>query len=296
MDFKELSSFVAVVNYGNFSKAAEKLFVSQPTISQHIKLLEDELNTKLFKRSTKHLAVTNEGKILYDFSVKVLKLKNDFNNKWDKGIDKTIKIGASSIPSAYLLPELISKFKSKYPDVEFDIIQGDSLEVIDMLKESVIEVGLIGMDINDKKIISKPFYKDKMVIITPNNPHFKKLKDSKTDLKTLFTENYILREEGSGTKAAGDELLNSRGIDSNNLNIVARVKSQESLINLVKNGIGISIVSKKSITQSEKNGELLTFDISNYSNERNLNIIYIDQNNIKKVLKSFITFTKSYFK
>ena len=296
MDFKELSSFVAVVNYGNFSKAAEKLFVSQPTISQHIKLLEDELNTKLFKRSTKHLSVTNEGKILYDFSVKVLKLKNDFNNKWDKGIDKTIKIGASSIPSAYLLPELISKFKSKYPDVEFDIIQGDSLEVIDMLKESVIEVGLIGMDINDKKIISKPFYKDKMVIITPNNPHFKKLKDSKTDLKTLFTENYILREEGSGTKAAGDELLNSRGIDSNNLNIVARVKSQESLINLVKNGIGISIVSKKSITQSEKNGELLTFDISNYSNERNLNIIYIDQNNIKKVLKSFITFTKSYFK
>ena len=236
MDFKELSSFVAVVNYGNFSKAAEKLFVSQPTISQHIKLLEDELNTKLFKRSTKHLVVTNEGKILYDFSVKVLKLKNDFNNKWDKGIDKTIKIGASSIPSAYLLPELISKFKSKYPDVEFDIIQGDSLEVLDMLKESVIEVGLIGMDINDKKIISKPFYKDKMVIITPNNPHFKKLKDSKTDLKTLFTENYILREEGSGTKAAGDELLNSRGIDSNNLNIVARVKSQESLINLGKKG------------------------------------------------------------
>ena len=296
MDFKELSSFVAVVNYGNFSKAAEKLFVSQPTISQHIKLLEDELNTKLFKRSTKHLSVTNEGKILYDFSVKVLKLKNDFNNKWDKGIDKTIKIGASSIPSAYLLPELISKFKSKYPDVEFDIIQGDSLEVIDMLKESVIEVGLIGMDINDKKIISKPFYKDKMVIITPNNPHFKKLKDSKTDLKTLLTENYILREEGSGTKAAGDELLSSRGIDSNNLNIVARVKSQESLINLVKNGIGISIVSKISITQSEKDGELLTFDISNSANDRNLNIIYIDQKNIKKVLKNFISFTKSYFK
>lgn len=296
MDFKELSSFVAVCEYGNFSKAAEKLYISQPTISMHIKLLEDELNTKLFKRSTKNLIVTKEGLLLYNFSVKVLKLKNDFFKIWDKGYDNVIKIGASSIPSAYLLPELISDFKQINNDVEFDIVQGDSSEILDLLKDSIIEIGLIGMEVNDKKIVCKHFFKDKMVVVTPNNSHFKKLKLSADNFKEIFNENYILREEGSGTRLAGDRILNDIGIDPTDLKIVARVKSQEALINLVKNEIGISLVSKKSILKEEKEGRVLTFDLPSNSNIRNLNIIYYETSNRKKIIKQFINFIKNKYK
>jgi len=296
MDFKELSSFVAVCEYGNFSKAAEKLYISQPTISMHIKLLEDELNTKLFKRSTKSLVMTKAGSELYNFSVKVLKLKNDFFKIWDKGYDNVIKIGASSIPSAYLLPELISDFKKLNSDVEFDIIQGDSSDVLDLLKDSIIEIGLIGMEVNDKKIVCKHFYKDKMVVVTPNNNYFKKLKSSLDDIKNIFKENYILREEGSGTKLAGDKILNDIGVDPQELKIVARVKSQESLINLVESGIGISVVSKKSILNEEKDGKVLTFDLPNNINARNLNVIYYETSVKKKIIKEFISFIKNKYK
>lgn len=296
MDFKELSSFVAVCEYGNFSKAAEKLYISQPTISMHIKLLEDELNTKLFKRSTKSLVMTKAGSELYNFSVKVLKLKNDFFKIWDKGYDNVIKIGASSIPSAYLLPELISDFKKLNSDVEFDIIQGDSSDVLDLLKDSIIEIGLIGMEVNDKKIVCKHFYKDKMVVVTPNNNYFKKLKSSLDDIKNIFKENYILREEGSGTKLAGDKILNDIGVDPQELKIVARVKSQESLINLVESGIGISVVSKKSILNEEKDGKVLTFDLPNNINARNLNVIYYETSIKKKIIKEFISFIKNKYK
>ncbi len=296
MDFKELGSFVAVCEYGNFSKAAEKLYISQPTISMHIKLLEDELNTKLFKRSTKSLVMTKAGSELYNFSVKVLKLKNDFFKIWDKGYDNVIKIGASSIPSAYLLPELISDFKKINSDVEFDIIQGDSSDVLDLLKDSIIEIGLIGMEVNDKKIVCKHFYKDKMVVVTPNNNYFKKLKSSLYDIKNIFKENYILREEGSGTKLAGDKILNDIGVDPQELKIVARVKSQESLINLVESGIGISVVSKKSILNEEKEGKVLAFDLPNNINARNLNVIYYETSIKKKIIKEFINFIKNKYK
>ena len=296
MDFKELGSFVAVCEYGNFSKAAEKLYISQPTISMHIKLLEDELNTKLFKRSTKSLVMTKAGSELYNFSVKVLKLKNDFFKIWDKGYDNVIKIGASSIPSAYLLPELISDFKKINSDVEFDIIQGDSSDVLDLLKDSIIEIGLIGMEVNDKKIVCKHFYKDKMVVVTPNNNYFKKLKSSLDDIKNIFKENYILREEGSGTKLAGDKILNDIGVDPQELKIVARVKSQESLINLVESGIGISVVSKKSILNEEKEGKVLAFDLPNNINARNLNVIYYETSVKKKIIKEFINFIKNKYK
>lgn len=296
MDFKELGSFVAVCEYGNFSKAAEKLYISQPTISMHIKLLEDELNTKLFKRSTKSLVMTKAGSELYNFSVKVLKLKNDFFKIWDKGYDNVIKIGASSIPSAYLLPELISDFKKINSDVEFDIIQGDSSDVLDLLKDLIIEIGLIGMEVNDKKIVCKHFYKDKMVVVTPNNNYFKKLKSSLDDIKNIFKENYILREEGSGTRLAGDKILNDLGVDPQELKIVARVKSQESLINLVESGIGISVVSKKSILNEEKDGKVLTFDLPNNINARNLNVIYYETSVKKKIIKEFINFIKNKYK
>lgn len=296
MDFKELGSFVAVCEYGNFSKAAEKLYISQPTISMHIKLLEDELNTKLFKRSTKSLVMTKAGSELYNFSVKVLKLKNDFFKIWDKGYDNVIKIGASSIPSAYLLPELISDFKKINSDVEFDIIQGDSSDVLDLLKDFIIEIGLIGMEVNDKKIVCKHFYKDKMVVVTPNNNYFKKLKSSLDDIKNIFKENYILREEGSGTRLAGDKILNDLGVDPQELKIVARVKSQESLINLVESGIGISVVSKKSILNEEKDGKVLTFDLPNNINARNLNVIYYETSVKKKIIKEFINFIKNKYK
>lgn len=296
MDFKELRSFVAVCEYGNFSKAAEKLYISQPTISMHIKLLEDELNTKLFKRSTKSLVMTKEGSELYNFSVKVLKLKNDFFKKWDRGYDNVIKIGASSIPSAYLLPELIFDFKKTHHDVEFDIIQGDSSDVLDLLKDTIIEIGLIGMEVNDKKIVCKHFFKDKMVVVAPNNNYFKKLKSSNVDIKSIFNENYILREEGSGTRLAGDKILNDIGVDPQDLNIVARVKSQEALINLVENGIGISVVSKKSILKEEKEASLLVFDLPNNINARNLNVIYYETSIKKKVIKEFIVFIKNKYK
>lgn len=296
MEFRELKSLVTIYEYGSFTKAAEKLYISQPAISVHIKSLEEELKFKIFKRSTKGITFTSKGYELYEFALKVLAAEESFLKKVNIDDDSFLKIGASSIPSAYLLPEIIKNFKEKNSHASFNIIQGDSRDIINLLDEGIIEVGFIGMECDNKNIISKSFYKDEMVIITPNTKEFKNLKEDIKDIKKIFTMPFVMREEGSGTKDKVEKMLDSIKVDINKLNIMARVKNQDTIINMVKNEIAVSIVSRKSIEDEENSKSVLVFHLPKKNSERNLNIIYSNKKIKKKILKSFIEFVSDFNK
>lgn len=295
MEFRELKSLVTIYEYGSFTKAAEKLYISQPAISVHIKSLENELKFKIFKRSTKGINLTAKGYELYEFAVRVLAVEESFLKKVNIDDDNFLKIGASSIPSAYLLPEIIKNFKEKNETVRFNITQGDSRDIINLLNEDIIDVGFIGMECDNKNIVSKSFYKDEMVIITPNIKEFRDLKDDMRDIKKIFEMPFVMREEGSGTKDKVEKMLDSIKIDIEKLNIMARVKNQETIINMVKNEIAVSIVSRKSVEIDENNKSILVFHLPKKTSERNLNIIYSNKKNKKKVLKNFIDFVDDYY-
>ena len=111
MEFKQLQSFVAVVHYDSFTKAAEKLYLSQPTISTHIRLLEEELHTQLIIRSTKSIEVTPKGRELYECACNILKQRDNLITNWEEEDRKIIYVGTSTIPSAYILPEVLPKFR-----------------------------------------------------------------------------------------------------------------------------------------------------------------------------------------
>ena len=106
MDFKQLRSFVAVVDCGSFTKAAARLYTPQPTVSAHIRQLEDELHERLFLRTTKSLAITPRGRELYEYAAHVLSLQDRLLSSWSED-QHLIRLGSSTIPSAYILPELL---------------------------------------------------------------------------------------------------------------------------------------------------------------------------------------------
>lgn len=112
MEFKQLQSFVAVVDYGSFTKASEKLFISQPTISTHIRMLEDEFQSCLLVRTTKSIELTPRGQEFYECAVSILSLKNHLIESWTNESRNVIHMGTSTIPSTYLLPELLPAYKS----------------------------------------------------------------------------------------------------------------------------------------------------------------------------------------
>ena len=172
MDLKHLQSYVAVVKYGSFTKAAENLFISQPTISAHINALEEELGKPLMIRTTKNMEITEKGKEVYEYATNVLDLCDRMVETCNEQERQTIHLGTSNIPSCYILPELLPEYAQMHPDTYFDIHQSDSQGVIDGLLDGIFDVGLIGM--KEDKLKCEMFWQDRMVLVTPVNEHFLK--------------------------------------------------------------------------------------------------------------------------
>ena len=262
MELKQIKSFMAVVDCGNFTKAAERTFISQPTISTHIKALEEELGARLLDRDTKNLRVTPKGREFYEFCVNLIDMQNTMLRKWADEDDNMLRIGASTIPSAYIMPEIISGFRAQHPDVQISLTQGDSNDVIVGLESGRYDIGLIGMDGSNIKIKCDPFYEDNTVIITSNTPEFAKYyENNELPVDIIKNTPFIFREVGSGTQKIAEQLLEGMGIVKADLNVIARINDQATIKNMVQLGLGISIVSRIAVEDEIRDGKILAFDI-----------------------------------
>ena len=302
MELKQLESYVAVVKYGSFTKAAEKLFVSQPTISTHIQMLEMELHTKLLNRHTKSLEVTPKGRELYDCASQMLSTRDHLLKRWSEEENKTIHLGSSTIPSTYVLPELLSNYKKDYPEVQFIIHQGDSQDVVEGLMNGNFQVGFIGMESDAEDVTCEPFYRDRIVLIAPKEERFQTLKEEyeeKNDLgilrKVITSEPVIVRESGSGSKKYADAVLDEMRISEDELHICARLNDSESIKNMVLRGLGIALISEKAVEKYVNEDILLSFEIPLESAERNLNIIYRENDIYRPYEKGFVEYVSRYY-
>lgn len=296
MELKQLESFVAVVVYKSFTEAAKQLYISQPTISTHIQALERELESKIIIRTTKSIELTKRGAELYECAVKMLDLRDGLLEKWKSADEKIVRLGVSTIPSAYILPEFLPEFCKAYPEIFFHSTQSDSKGIIEGVLEERMDVGLVGMECEDEHLACIPFYEDELVIITPVTEYFLKLQKSEQPIAELFKEPVILREKGSGTKKAADQFLEREGITKGQLQVVAYMNDPEAIKNSVAAGLGVSIVSKKAAENMISENRLLSFEISRYTSRRKFYIIYRKDYILKPYIKSFIEFIQKYYK
>lgn len=293
MEFKQLQSFVEVVNHQSFTKAADKLFISQPTVSAHITQLEDELNTKLILRTTKSISLTEKGEEVYDYATKILGLKSRMLESCSMQPKNIIHIGASTIPSAYILPNILQEFGTVTPDTYFSIYQNDSQGIIDGLKEGLFDIGMIGMKPEDEEIQCIPFCQDNMIIITPVNDHFLELKyNNNYTIRDLLNEPIIMRETGSGSKKTADMFLEKLGIHDSDINIIARINDQEAIKNMVANGLGISIISELAVKNLLAEKRVLGFPFDKKYSGRQIYLIYRKDYTLSNQIKDFFKFAK----
>lgn len=297
MEFKQLQSFVEVVNHQSFTKAAEKTFVSQPTISAHIGQLEEELGKRLILRTTKNIELTPMGKEVYDYAVKILNMRDRLLESCSPKSQKIIHIGASTIPSAYILPSLLPEYGELSSDTYFSIHQSDSQGIVDGLKEGLFDIGMVGMQVDDEKIACTPFCQDHMLLITPVNEHYLQLAKNKDyDIKSLLKEPIIMRESGSGSKKTADLFLERLGITEENIHIVARVNDQEAIKNMVAGGLGVSIISEMAAKNFLAEKRILAFPIDSKDSNRLLYIIYRKNYILPDYVQNFLKFIQSKYK
>ena len=278
MEFKQLESYIAIVKYKNLTTAAEALGISQPTISIHLKNLEEELHTRLIIRTAKNFEVTQRGQEFFICAQNILKLRDDLVNSWNGREAEIIRMGVSTIPSAYILPEVLPVFGKEHENVYFSIDQMDSQKVIDEVHKGTYDLGLVGMKTEDELLAFEQFYQDRLVVITP------------------VKEPVILREEGSGSGKSAGRFLEKMGIKEEKLHVAARINDQESIKNLVAGGLGISIVSEKAVKDYVESRRLLQFSLPEEFSGREFYIVYQKNYILKECSGEFIKFLKAYQK
>lgn len=277
MKLKQLEVFVSVADCKSFSKAAEKLYLTQPTVSVYISSLEKELNAKLFVRNTKEICVTEQGLQLYQYAREMLALQNKITEIFIPDSQKKetrLVVAASTVPSRYLLPDILAQYKERYSCDQLEIRESDSARVIEDVAQHVVDVGFTGTTLENKPCRFIPFYEDELVIIMPNSPRYRMILEQEDSLDWIRHEPLIMREEGSGTRKEAEKQLRTAGIDVGKLHVTASVDSTETIKRSVKNGIGITMISSLAAREEIALGTVLAFPMSKNKSTRKLYLVY----------------------
>ena len=296
MEFKQLEAFVAVVDYGSFSEAARKLYLTQPTISAHVRSLEEELHTKLILRTTKKTTITTRGYQLYDSAVRMLEIRNNLLENFTGVKKHMIDLAASTIPSSYLLPEILAAFGKTHPDIYFHSIQADSAESINRVLDGTADLALVGQNTRDETCVFLPFCQDELVIVTPITSHYLGLQNKSVTFEDFIKDPVIIREKGSGTKKEMDLFLEQIGVTPSDLNVIARMNDLEGIKKSIVNGLGISILSARSAIDLQKTKQILLFPLEESAHKRTFYIVYSKNRILKPHVRQFIQFVQNFYR
>ena len=290
MDFRQLEAFCAIVEWGNFSEASRHLFISQPTVSSHIRSLENSLNVRLINRNTKPVTITEEGKRFYEYASALLRLREKAISEFGGLSDNVIAIGASSIPSAYILPDIMAAYRRVSEDAVFDVMQSDSEGTIESLTEGSIDMAIAGASLNDDRFCCRVVYRDEMVLAVPATDYYKELIRNKTAVEIMMAEPYILRERGSGTRRESELFMENMGFSPDRIKAAARINDLESIKMSIANGLGVSILARKVTEGLERDGKIAVCPLTEEGVYRDYCLIY-RKNTVKdKPVYNFIKF------
>ena len=296
MNLKQLEAFVQVSESGSFSKAAKELFLTQPTISAHISSLEKELNVRLFIRNTKEVSLSDDGKDLYRYARQITDLEKAIEERFYMDSDDGkhfITIAASTIPAQYLLPKVLMCYRERYPKEQIKIMETDSSEVVTQVVDHMVDVGFTGTVLEKKHCKYIPFYKDELAVITPDTPEYRILKEqNRDDIDWIKRKPLILREEGSGTRKEAEKQLKNAGISMEDLDIVASIANQETIKKSVKQGMGITVLSR--LAAEDEDG-LLIFPIPGADEGRDINLVYNKNYQMTRSADRFIRIVKEVY-
>lgn len=247
-DFR-LKAFYVTAQLMSFTKAADKLSISQPAVSKHIRELELTFNVPLFERLGKKIALTPAGEALYIYAEKILSQYKELNynmNLLNDVHSGELHIGASTTIAQYVLPEILAWFMRRFPEIKTYLLNGNSHDIENALVEHRIDLGLVEGSIRSTAFHYENLMKDELVAITSAKSKYAGMETlSEDEIKKLP---FVLREEGSGTLDVFEKALGENGIKMSEMNILIRLGSTESIKRFLLSSDCIAIVSIRAVS------------------------------------------------
>lgn len=327
MDFHQLRIFVEVARQKSFSRAAENIFLTQPTISAHIKTLEKEVGAPLLDRSQRELRLTGAGKVLFRYARQLLGIKEKALYAIDqeyRAIKGHLEIASSSVPGAYILPGLMKGFRKKHTGVTFAVMLRDTRQVYESIREYTYDLGFVGEPVYPNQLEQVRLLKDELVLVaapgtclpgeeapqenkgeTGGEPGAGALASflytlplkSGTDRERFLAIPFIMREPGSATRAVFENALQKfYGRKTAAINVIAYLESQEAIKEAVKTGLGSTVISCRAVDKEIASGLMKGYKLSGLGMERNFYLIYRKNRIFSPLSQAFLDYCIDNFK
>ncbi|SMB98501.1 DNA-binding transcriptional regulator, LysR family [Thermanaeromonas toyohensis ToBE] len=259
MTLRQLRTFCCVVEEGAFRRAAERLFMTQPAVSQQINTLERYYGIKLFVRRGRKLSLTPEGRFLYELAKQILSTIDEIPARFEEirsaGIN-TISIGASSLTGTYILPTAVNKYRRLYPGDKISLEIGYAQDIIQKLRERQLDFGFLGKNPSwseDGELEFLPVGKDKLVFVVW--PGHKWADRDMVMPGELQEETFIHSKQGSGMRALVEAYLQKEGVAKPNS--IVEMGNIEAIKKGVANRLGVTIVSYFGVREEILRNELI---------------------------------------
>jgi len=290
--------FFEVAQQLSFTKASQALYISQPAISKHIRLLEEEYKTSLFERRGNSIALTEEGTILFNFIVRGQGLERQLELELNTHRDPTeikgdLKLGTSTTVTLYIVPPVLSGFRKKYPDVRISLFNRNSENILIALKEREIDLGIVEGKGKIGQVKSELFLTDEVLPVCSARSGL--AKKPRIEIKDLLGIPIALRERGSGTLATVKHSLSGKGIKLNDLNISMRLGGTEALKNFLLADDSLGFLPARAVARELASGELVRIFIDDLTITRQFYFVQRHGDENRGLNASFIKFSKNYY-
>ena len=250
MDFR-LKVFFTVANRLSFTKAASELFITQPAISKHIHELEEEYKIKLFDRNGSKISITKAGELLLKHTKNIFEIYREIDFDLSALINQqqgTLRLGASTTNSQYVIPPLLARFHQKSQDIKINLRNGNTEQIENALLNKEIEIGIVEGQSKNQSIKYTHFLKDELVLVCNNkNPLVNKKHVTKEDFKTM---RFLMREQGSGTLEVIEYALKPFEMKLSQLTVEMQLGSTESIKSYLMNSNCVAFISIHAINKN----------------------------------------------
>lgn len=266
LDLHKLNIFVTIARLRNFTRAAEHLHMTQPTVSQQLAALEAALGTPLVERDTRRLQLTAAGEALLPYAEKMIALSGEAIEavRAAAGLEEsTLRLGVGHTLATYLLPDLLNRYRNAFPQYRAKITVGNTGDLLALLVADSIDLALVGSPAVQPDIITQPFMHDKLVVIVAPSDEWA----TRTEVESteLLTRVFLTREPGSALHATVERLFGADALDADNVILLGET---EAIKRSVEAGLGVALVQGIAVQREVTTGTLCTLKLSGADDSR----------------------------
>lgn len=298
MNTSYLKTFIEVINMRNISKAAEKLFITQPAVSKQLQILEKDFGAILIKKNGREILPTQEGNLLYKYAINLLNEENKIYSHIRNDDDKLtgeLLIYTSSLPADYYIHDLVIGFSKIYPEVTYKIIKADSKAVFGFIEDGLTSFGFTGSVYKNKKIKNICIAEDEVIIIG-SRKKYNELIDKNITLDILLKQDFIIREKGSATLKTFESYLNKKNLKLEDLRVKIQAEDNELIKTFVKNDMGIGVMSRIAVEREINEGQVCSINVEGLEIKRELFYVYHEDRYFSKIEERFKDYIIKKFK